>query len=315
MPETGLGGIGGVMRSRSFALFILVAVFLLDAQTISTLGQSSSGATSNKQEEAKALLACGKMVADQLAALKILDARGLRFQGKVSDATALCRGGEQALQFRGTPWVDWANYWGTGDMSSLPTGFISTKLPAQRGVTGALEDLELQRVELIKFNLFDNSGTYSAFVQGHNGVAGPAIKVWPEMRLQPTNPRYKDVGGDGDQVCKGDLIRWRTVTGICNDILNPAMGSTGMLFARNVEFETSFPDLGLDQLTRNRHGNRLSLLEPDPQVISRRLFTRIQSSPDKCQAGYGLPNDSKEANCDYQKAPFFNVLAAYWSSS
>ena len=25
-----------------------------------------------------------------------------------------------------------------------------------------------------------------------------------------------------------------------------------------------------------------------------------------------LPSDSKDANCDYKKAPFFNVLAAYW---
>ncbi len=90
------------------------------------------------------------------------------------------------------------------------------------------------------------------------------------------------------------------------------MGSANMLFARNVEFETSFPDLGLNELTRNRHGNRLSLLEPDPQVISRRLFTRIQAHPERCNAGYGLPDASKDADCDYQKAPFFNVLAAYW---
>ena len=300
------------MKSRAFALFMLIAISQLITKAVPAVCQSSSSGASEKLEETKALLACGQSVADQLAALKIPNTRAARFQGKVSAATALCRGGEQALQFRSTPWVDWSNYWGTGDMSSLPTGFISKKLPAQRGVIGALKDLELQRIELIKFNLFDNSGTYQAFVQGRNGVDGPALKVWPEMRLKPGDPNYQAVGGDGDQVCKGDLIRWRTVTGICNDILNPAMGSSGMLFARNVEFETSFPDLGLNTLTQNRHGKRLSLLEPDPQVISRRLFTRIQSSPEKCQTGYGLPNDSKDANCDYQKAPFFNVLAAYW---
>jgi hypothetical protein len=297
------------MRPRSFALLILTAACMLSAQTAPTASQP---APSGKQEEAKALLACAQMVIDEARVLKIPNVRGERFQGKVSEATALCRGGEQALQFRGTPWVDWSNYWGTGDMTSLPTGFLSAKLPADRGVAGALVDLELQRVELIKFNLFDNSGTYSQYVQGRDGVGGPALKVWPEMRLTAANPSYKAVGGDGAQVCKGDLIRWRTVTGICNDIVNPAMGSTGMLFGRNAEFETSFPDEGLNELTRNRHGDRLSLLEPDPQVISRRLFTRIQSSPDKCQAGYGLPGDSKDANCDYKKAPFFNVLAAYW---
>jgi hypothetical protein len=109
-------------------------------------------------------------------------------------------------------------------------------------------------------------------------VGGTAIKVWPEMRLPKTNPNYQAVGGAHPQVCKGELIRGRTTTGICNDILNPLMGSSGTLFARNVEFETSFPDLGRNELTRNRHGNRLGLLTPDPQVISRKLLTRIQSS-------------------------------------
>ncbi len=248
------------MRVFRLVLFLLAAPFMLVAQTSLASNQASSSAPTDKGEEAKALLACAQMVNDQLKDIKIPNERGLRFQGKVSEATALCRGGDQALQFRATPWVDWTNYWGTGDMSSLPSGFISAKLPAQRGVIGALLDLELQRVELIKFNLFENSGTFADYVKGRNGVSGSALKVWPEMRLQPANPSFKDVGGDGPQVCKGDLIRWRTVTGICNDILNPAMGSTGMLFARNVEFETSFPDLGLNELTRNRHGNRLSLL-------------------------------------------------------
>jgi len=300
------------MPARTLVLFLLVAAGLLRAQTASAPQNKPPHQVPAKEQEEKSLLACARMVVDELNALKIPESPGLRFQGKVSEATALCRGGAQALQFRGTPWVDWTNYWGAGDMTSLPTGFVSSKLPAQRGVAGALVDLELQRVSLIKFNLFDNSGTYEQFVRGRDGVGGAALKVWPEMRLQPESPWYKDVGGDDTQTCTGDLIRWRTVTGICNDIVNPAMGSAGMLFARNVEFETSFPDLGLSELTRNRHGNRLSLLEPDPQVISRKLFTRIQSNPDKCQAGYGLPDESKDANCDYKKAPFFNVLAAYW---
>lgn len=270
------------MRSRSFAFFMVAAVGLLHAQTSPTLSQGSSGGLSPRQEEAKALVACGQMVLGQLSALKIPDNRASRFQGKVAEATAMCRGGVQALQFRGTPWADWTNYWGAGDLTSLPTGFLTKKLPAQRGVLGALQDLELQRIELIKFNLFDNAGTYSGFVQGRNGVAGPAIKVWPEMRLQPGNPNYDAVGGDGEQVCKGDLIRWRTVTGICNDILNPAMGSSGMLFARNVEFETTFPDLGLDQLTRNRHGNRLcrgwSPIRRSSAVVSLRESNPVRTS-------------------------------------
>src|SRR4029077_14132227 len=90
------------------------------------------------------------------------------------------------------------------------------------------------------------------------------------------------------------------------------MGSTGTLFARNVEFETTFPDLGLDEIARNRHGGRLSLLVPDPQVISRTLFTRQQTDAAACADGYGKPGLSKDSNCDYKKAPFFNVIAAYW---
>ncbi len=300
------------MKSLRLVIFLATSVALVQAQTASKPSTHTSTSPTGVAEENKALLACGQMVLQQAKLLKIPNARGLRFEGKVPEALALCRGGEQAIQFRSTPWVDWANYWGTGDTASLPKGFISQKLPVTRGVAGALVDLELQRVALIKFNLFDNSGTYPTFVNGSEGVGGPVVKVWPQMRLQATNPSFKDVGGDGKQVCKDELIRFRNVSGICNDVLNPAMGSTGTLFARNVEFETSFPELGLNEVTRNRHGDRLSLLQPDPQVISRRLFTRVQSSPDKCNAGYGLTDDSRDAQCDYKKAPFFNVLAAYW---
>jgi hypothetical protein len=300
------------MKSGILTSLLLATCCVVSAQTVPAPGVTSPNVTAGKAEETKALLACAQMVTDQLAMLKIPDMRQKRFAGKVSQAVALCRGGEAALTFRATPWVDWSNYWGTGDLASLPSGFISQKLPANRGVAGALEDLELQRVALIKFNLFDNSGTYPTFVNGTNGVGGSAVKVWPEMRLAPANPFYKQVGGEGAQVCKGDLIRFRTQTGVCNDILNPAMGSSGMLFARNVEFETSFPDLGINELTRNRHGDRLALLKPDPQVISRELLTRKQSSPDKCNAGQGLPGYSADASCDYEKAPFFNVLAAFW---
>ncbi len=214
--------------------------------------------------------------------------------------------------FRMTPWVDWTNYWGTGDMASLPTGFITAKAPALRGVSGALLDLEFERVELLKFNLFDNSGTYKDYVTGRGNIDGPALKTWPSMRLPSTNASYTAVGGDGTQICKGDLVRGRNLTGICNDVVNPLMGSVGTPFARNVEFETSFPDLGATQLTLNRHGGRIGLLSPDPQVISRVLFTRSQTPGNHCNAGFGLQDNAATADCDYQKAPFFNVLAAYW---
>lgn len=232
-----------------------------------------------------------------------------RFLGKVEANTAGCRGGNNAQAYRSTPWLDWENYWGTGDASSKGWSWTTQ---TQRGVLGALTDIEYQRIELIKFNLLDNNNTYEAYVNGKDGVHGPSIKVWPEMRLDKKDPNYKAVGGDNEQVCKGDLVRFRTLTGICNDARNPAMGATRQLFARMVEFESTYPDLGKNELAKNRHGGRLGLLQPDPQVISRKLFTRPQSHPDKCRAGLGLDNDSKEAECDYSPAPAFNVLAAFW---
>src|SRR5262249_21371503 len=156
-----------------------------------------------------------------------------------------------------------------------------------RGIDGALLDLEYQRIELIKFNLFDNSGTYRDYVNGRAGVDGRALKVWGEMRLPPDHPAYKNVGGEMDPLRRGELSRARTLTAISNDIKNPRMGSSGMPFARNVEFETTFPELNGDELARNRHGDRLGLLKPDPQLISRMLLTRQQSGPDTCRDGRG----------------------------
>ncbi|HXB55416.1 MAG TPA: peroxidase family protein [Vicinamibacteria bacterium] len=273
--------------------------------------QPCLGATEgNPKEEFESLKACASMARDGLP--DMAETRDRRFEGKVPVATALCRGGEKALQLRLTPWVDWSQYWGTGDLRSRPTGLITSSGPSFRGLTGALFDLEYERIELLRFNLFDNNKTYKEYVTGRTAVAGPTIKVWPEMRLPSGHPDYQSVGGDGIQVCKGDLIRSRTPTGICNDILNPLMGSSGQLFARNVEFDTTFPDLGRNELTKNRHGNRLSLLMPDPQVVSRKLFTRSQSHPEACNEGLGLPNNPPSANCEYKKAAFLNVLAAFW---
>jgi Animal haem peroxidase len=231
-----------------------------------------------------------------------------RFLGKVNDDTAGCRGGETAQKYRRTPFVDWTNYWGTGDAHSRS----SLDLQTQLGVYGALTDLEYQRIELIQFNRWDNAGTYQQFVEGRDGVPGPSLKVWPQMRLPKSDPHYEEVGGDGEQTCKGDLVRFRTLTGICNDVKNPAMGSTHQTFARMVAFDTTYPDLGKNQLATNRHGGRLGMLQPDPQVISRKLFTRVQAHADQCQSGLGLAGESKDADCDYQKASSFNVLAAFW---
>jgi len=243
---------------------------------------------------------------------EVANERTERFQGKVQPETARCRGGEEAVRLRDLPWVDWQNYWAAGDAGSKgPEAFwrFGHLNPNRRGIEGALLDLEYQRIELIKFNLFDNSGTYENYSRSPDG---PALKVWSEMRLPKDHPQYTAVGGAGKQLCWNDLIRFRTVTGICNDIENPLMGSVDQLFARNVQFTATFPELGKDELARNRHGERLGLLKPDPQVISRRLFTRASPPNDTCHEGRGLPDYSAAAECEYKKAPFFNVLAAFW---
>jgi hypothetical protein len=254
---------------------------------------------------------------------QIAETRVERFEGKVDEAVAGCRGGERAVDRRGVPWVDWSNYWAAGDATSQTERTDSIVIPLlrhltnrnTRGIDGALMDLEYQRMELIKFNLFENK-TYEQYVTGRKvgqeQIDGSVLKVWKEMRLERNHPSFRDLQilPGGDQRCKGPLIRFRTVNGVCNDIDNPAMGSTGMLFARNVQFESTYPDLGLDQLARNRHGGRISLLKPDPQVISRKLFTRDQSGMPNCNKGHGTPEG--DGDCAYQKAPFFNAIAAFW---
>ena len=237
--------------------------------------------------------------------------RANRFLGKVKEFTMRCRGGDVALVGRQTPWVDWSRYWGAADASSQSNiGLLPDHLSRnKRGVDGALLDLEYQRLDLLRFNLFDQY-TFQEYVNGRDNIPGRSLKVWSAMRLPPDDPHYKDVGGDApSQLCTGELIRARTLSGICNDIRNPLMGSTNTLFGRNVQFEETFPQLGATELVKNRHAGRIALLRPDPQVISRELFTRAQSDSAKCADGLAAGTD---AHCDYMKAPFFNVLAAFW---
>ena len=250
----------------------------------------------------------------------VAETREERFLGKVLKDTANCRGGTAATASRDTPWVDWSNYWGTGDETSRssnynPITFVAKHLSGTgRGIDGALLDLERQRVELIKFNLFDNY-TYPDYVLGRDGRDGRTIKIWPELRLKPGHPDYARVGGPGAQACRGDMLRFRTLQGTCNDLRNPGMGATNAIYPRNVEFESTFPIVAAGQgnsIAAARHDGRIDMMTPDPQVISRELFTRDQSTPDLCNAGYGLPGNDVTASCDYEKAPFFNVLAAYW---
>src|SRR5713101_5987270 len=73
--------------------------------------------------EAESLKACGEAL--KRGFLPIAETRERRFSGKVEEDTARCRGGEMAVRWRAMPWVDWANYWGTGDAASKGPSFSS----------------------------------------------------------------------------------------------------------------------------------------------------------------------------------------------
>jgi hypothetical protein len=133
-----------------------------------------------------------------------------RFLGKVGEDTARCRGGEEAVTWRTSPWVDWQQYRATGGKDTQSTGLLSRigflSLNA-RGLAGALLDMEYQRIELLKFNLFDNSGTFKEYIRGREQTPGSAIEVWPQFRLPRGHPSYSNVGGDGRQRSQGEMIR------------------------------------------------------------------------------------------------------------
>ncbi|HEY7531849.1 MAG TPA: peroxidase family protein, partial [Nitrospiraceae bacterium] len=266
--------------------------------------------------------------------------RSERFLGKVDLDTAQCRGGERAVSGRPRPWVDWQNYWATGDADSKVPGFAGLfgNFPFiggnKRGIGGALLDLEFQRMEMIKFNLFDNSGTYEKYTAILRDPAGVFHTPWVEMRVPDQKPPGNDMDDqeyarlvarlrrdglttnpvDGSQQCQGESIRFRDLNGYCNDLFNPLMGSTNQPLARNVQFEAvTFPDLDERQQspeTRNRHAHRISLMEPNPQLISRALFSRDQTQAIECNEGQD--SLAGRSMCPYEKANSFNVLAAFW---
>ena len=89
-----------VKRCSSLALILLFGTLLM-------------ACTDSPDEE---LAACARLVKGGL--LPIADDRENRFMGKVEEDTALCRGGPKTLDYLQTPWVDWSNYWATGDQST-----------------------------------------------------------------------------------------------------------------------------------------------------------------------------------------------------
>src|SRR5882724_2545745 len=87
--------------------------FAIGAALIGTLGVSPAPVHAG-DSDAEIVKACLEILAR--GPRPIAKERTERFEGKVSfDAVARCRGGEKAVATRGTPWVDWSNYWSTAD--------------------------------------------------------------------------------------------------------------------------------------------------------------------------------------------------------
>ena len=181
-----------------------------------------------------------------------------------------------------------------------------------RGIDGALMDLEYQRMELIKFNLFDNR-TYETYVKGgHDNGRRRTVRSSRSGRrcaLPPNDPNI----ANGDEERRSDLQRGRPSASAPQRHLQRHQqsrdGLDRQLFARKVQFETTYPDLGLDVLDQEpaRRADLAAQARPagdQPQAVHAR-----SDGCATCNKGKGTGADS---NCDYQKAPFFNVIAAYW---
>ena len=179
----------------------------------------------------------------------VAEDRSQRFLGKVREDTARCRGGERAVEARKLPWVDWQNYWATGDASSR-SGSLTTHLSRQRpgrrrrAARPRVPAHGADQVQPVRQQRHVSRTTCA----GATASGGPALKVWHADAAAAGRIRTtRRSAATGRSMCSGELIRFRTLTGICNDIRNPLMGSTRQLFARNVQFEATFPELGSER--------------------------------------------------------------------
>src|SRR5271157_546884 len=86
--------------------FLLCGLIMVSLGSTMALG---SDTPSPKKQEAAEVKACAEMAFTGFRL--IADMREQRFQGKVTELSALCRGGKNAVQFRRTPWIDFTNYW------------------------------------------------------------------------------------------------------------------------------------------------------------------------------------------------------------
>jgi hypothetical protein len=77
--------------------FFLCAWFAISIGSVVALGQDTP---SPKKQEAAEVRACAEMALTGFR--PIADTRAQRFQGKMTELSALCRGGQNAVKFRRT---------------------------------------------------------------------------------------------------------------------------------------------------------------------------------------------------------------------
>ncbi len=164
------------MRSMSLAAAVVVASLVLQS-------------CDEKQKEDKASLdACVETLAHLLPVRP--QERADRFQGKVEQFRALCRGGQKAVAAMKTPWVDWGSYWGTGDASSQFPGVITSKgplSPSGRGVTGALPVITVTHAG----RLIEQHHQFPAATDGRQRGSG----------YRHDTPGFDRAGRSGDRRC------------------------------------------------------------------------------------------------------------------
>ena len=186
------------------------------------------------------LVSCAEEISEGVR--PIAETRADRFHGKVQANTAKCRGGSNAVAFREVPWTDWGNYWATRDNASK--SFFAHEEPARRQRLAHRPRVRARRVDQVQpvrqqwhLSTVREWRRRDRWRRGQD-VAGDAA-------AGHAIPRYAAVGGAAaEQHCTGELIRHRTLNGICNDTRNPLMGSSRHALRPQREFRDDVPRQG-----------------------------------------------------------------------
>ena len=116
----------------------------------------------------------------------------------------------------------------------------------------------------------------------------------------------------GNQLCGGELIRFRNLDGTCNDIRNPRMGATNELFGRNVEFEATFPELGRNELATQPARRSPGLAETRSAGDQPPAFHARAVTSGLVQRRTRPAGRRDDRTMRLQGGPSLNVLGAFW---